>query len=164
MSKRFVLNGERMRWLRIVWPGNEKLWKVFLLGGVIVPLGGWYVLMSLPMKLSGHGLMRLSYFMVLLTILNSWLVVPLWRCAANTNWWVWTRLARMFTLLLVGQILYFIWDGGFEDLSFHKRAAVLCRQILIVQVGSKHADVAQYVASHSSEEQLCRDNLADALR
>jgi hypothetical protein len=153
-----------MLWLRNAWHGEVKLWKVFWLLSGLAPLSVYYLLFALPLQLYGNVIVTLSHFLAAWALFNIWLVVPLWRCAANTSWRVWTQLARINVLILVGHILYFIGAGGFDDLSGQQRAVELCRHIQLDQAKDKHLDVQQYVTTHATEELRCRESITSWLR
>ena len=154
-----------MQWFRDAWQGKVKLWKMFsLLLMNLLPLSLYYLAIVLPLQLYGHVFVTYSYFLAIWTLFNIWLVVPLWRCAANTRWRGWTRLVRVLVLILVGQILVFIVAGGFGDLSGQKRAMEVCRQIQIDRARDKHLDAQQYITTHMTEELRCRFSISSVLR
>lgn len=153
-----------MRWLGKIWRGEEALWKVFWPLLVLFPLGVNYFAIVLPLRLYGHVFVTYSYFWLFMTIFNTWLAVPLWRCAANTRWRVWTRLVRVSVLLIIGQNIYFVATGGLADLSWEQRAFETCRKIQFIRAHDIHVDPQQYIATHPVQEQRCRDSLTSIFR
>jgi|ERR1019366_22795 hypothetical protein len=111
-----------MKWFRRAWRGEEKLWRVFWLYSVLVPLTAYLFLIVLPIRIYATPLVTYSYFFVGWAALNCWLIVPMWRCGDNTNWWVWTRLARINVLIMFVEVCTYFYSGGLTDLSGRNRA------------------------------------------
>jgi hypothetical protein len=153
-----------MNSLKGVWRGKEKLWKVFWLYTVVLPLASYLIFIALPLKLYGTPIVTYSYFFVGWSLFNSLLLVPMWRCAANTRWWVWTRLARINVLIIAAQICLFIGSGGLSDLSGQNRATSACRTILMDQAREKQLDPGTYLSQHHTNETICIHNLMNVLR
>jgi hypothetical protein len=153
-----------MCWFKRAWRGEERLWKVFWLYSVLGPIVAYLALIVVPLETKNIVIVSYSYFFALLAVFNSMLVVPLWRCAANTSWWLWTRLARIEVLLLIVQILVFVFSGGVSDLSGRERASEACRVILEDQAREKHVDISQYVSDHHQEEATCIQNISAVFR
>jgi type VI protein secretion system component VasK len=153
-----------MNWLKRAWRGEERLWKVFWLYSLFAPLLAYLLLIVFPLQVYGTLLITYSYFFVGWTLFNCWVVVPLWRCADNTGWWLWTRLARINVLVIVVQICVFIWSGGFTDLSGQNRASATCGAILEDQAREQHLNAEKYRVQHHPEEMVCIRNVMNVLR
>lgn len=91
------------------WKGEEPLWKVFWLYGVLLgivvnilveiikdmQLGQWVTLGALGFRYLVYGI---------------WLIVSQWRCAFNANWSIWGYIIR--TLLFIGVCSYIFVMGS----------------------------------------------------
>jgi hypothetical protein len=153
-----------MDWFRRAWRGEVRLWKIFWLATGVVPLFSFYLLMVWPQRFYHTQIVRFSYYAAAWMVFSCWSLVPLWRCAPNTKWWVWTRLTRMFVVIVAGQILYFAWAGGFTDLSYEKRASVECRRISLIYAQKLKMPAEEYLRTNTQRELECRHIVAEALR
>jgi hypothetical protein len=113
-----------------VWRGEERLWVVFWLYGILLPFGFSLVLEVIPAALLGRFLITPQELFACWTILYFILLVPLWRCAKNVTDSIWTPLVRCSVVLL---FLYLcksslpIFGGQlFTDLSGRKMAVAVC--------------------------------------
>lgn len=95
------------------WRGEEKLWKVFWLYGVV----GGIVLQTLITVLAGVGGMFLAIpGLILMLAFAVWNIVSVWRCAWNAKAKVWGYIVRVLcvlsglsyvsTLLAVGGMMF----------------------------------------------------------
>ena len=78
------------------WHGSEKLWKVWWLYFYL--LSAFIVATLDQLHQAGFISERLAALIIMPYIV--WIMVSLWRCAANCNWRRWTLFARCWALVL----------------------------------------------------------------
>ena len=92
-----------MGWILRAWQGQERLWKVFWIYGVILGII-LQVIGSVVAALYGVALqIPALIFYIIYTI---WLLVAEWRCAFNAEWKIWGYVVRI--LIIFGQIIIII--------------------------------------------------------
>ncbi|MCP5362049.1 MAG: hypothetical protein H6908_05395 [Hyphomicrobiales bacterium] len=88
------------------WNGQERLWKVFWIYGVVVGLVIGFLAGILVLTLFGAEYVpgRIINFVIL--PYKIWIWVALWRCAFNTNWKILGYVVRvMIALDVIGMTL-----------------------------------------------------------
>lgn len=153
-----------MNCFKRAWRGKVRLWKIFWLVAVVVPIVSFNLLIGGPLRFYHVQLVRYSYYAAAWMLFNCWSLVPVWRCAANTNWWVWTRLARMSVVILAVQILYYAFTNDLTDLSYEKRATADCRRLFIKYARTLKIPLDEYLHANAEREIQCRHSVAGALR
>jgi len=91
-----------MNWIIRAWKGEEKLWKVFWFGGVIIDAGFTSI-----KKILGHTEFTDALFAISAGIYLVWLFVSEWRCAFNAKWNGWGYIMRGFIILM--PLWWYIW-------------------------------------------------------
>jgi len=94
--------------IKRAWCGDEKLWVVFWIYGVI-PNSLFVICSQSAIHFPDTSLSKFGIAPVLLTVLLTYLVwslVSIWRCAFNTKWLGWGYIARTIVILeVIQQIL-----------------------------------------------------------
>ncbi len=101
-----------MQWVKRVWHGKEKLWKVFWIGAfamVIIELATIWLLSDTESihkaETSGYGAQSVPYLTKLVaplipeSILMIVWIISVWKCAVNTEVIFWKYFARIAAAL-----------------------------------------------------------------
>lgn len=95
-----------MGWLGRAWRGEERLWRVFWIYGVL-----FGIILNVINHIAGMflGASVAVPYLVIGVIHSIWLVVALWRCAFNAEWRIWGYVIRILNVMcLVFLILGFL--------------------------------------------------------
>ena len=83
-----------MHWIKRAWRGEERLWRVFWIGGVILDIG-----FTAIKKILGHTETTDFVYAIVALIYLVWLFVSEWRCAFNVKWKGWGYIVRGLIIL-----------------------------------------------------------------
>jgi hypothetical protein len=151
-----------------VWRGEERLWVVFWLYGILLPFGFSLVLEVIPAALLGRFLITPQELFACWTILYFILLVPLWRCAKNVTHSIWTPLVRCSVVLL---FLYLcksslpIFGGQlFTDLSGRQMAVAACTKHLGYYTQDNGKAGSPVSSQHQADIDLCTKRVLDKFR
>lgn len=100
-----------MGFFKRAWRGEEKLWKVFWLYGVLLytVLSLVFLVLLVPVVLA--SLMIPAFGLVPFIIMlpyTVWVWVAVWRCAWNAKWRLWGYVARILVVVVILSTLYSI--------------------------------------------------------
>lgn len=85
-----------MEYIRYLWEGKEKLWKVFWIYNILL----LFVLSSLADLLIDASTVTLAWAVhAMFQLVTLFLALALWKCAFNTSWIGWAIIARGYVLL-----------------------------------------------------------------
>jgi hypothetical protein len=84
------------------WRGQQPLWKVFWIYGVVVSSG--VVALYASALYAGHRAMQQALLLVF-AVYTLWILVSVWRCATNVGERFWGVLARFLTIAWAGNTL-----------------------------------------------------------
>jgi hypothetical protein len=106
-----------MRWLKLAWHGEERLWKVLWVYGVAVSCVGFFAALAVEMGIAmSTGVVgapsESTWFLVydswlaLSSCYWVWIIVSLWRCAFNLKQRLLGDGARIVAVCIVPVITY----------------------------------------------------------
>ncbi len=106
------------------WRGEERLWKVFWIYGVI---GTIVLLVLLSIVNSIFGSTIAIVYALIIVAYTLWLTVAEWRCAFQTDWKIWGYVVRILIVLnLIGLVSGIIFGVIFGSSDMMKKAE--CRK------------------------------------
>jgi hypothetical protein len=98
-----------MGWIISAWRGEERLWKVFWIYGVLLSI----ILTVIQFVALKFGAVANITLLVIRIIYSIWLLVAQWRCAFNAKWTVWSYVIRIFIILgILGFVLGFVFGSS----------------------------------------------------
>ena len=153
-----------MQWIKRTWLGEEKLWMVFWIYGVV----GGSVVQFLCDELVAVGLVGRPILVVPM-LYDIWASIVIWKCASNTNQQIWGTLARSLAVLsLIGVPLsgfnLFFGSGAMPSSdeqaeTDHKKAGVMektCDYQMTAAASKENMDVEAYKQLHAKEYNKCK--------
>lgn len=151
-----------MQAIKRAWKGQEKLWKVWWLYGVLVVIALALMQKMLPM-------VPLMVFVVVRLLYSLWWYVAAWRCAWNASAKFWGILVRILVVLsAVGTIGAAVMMFTGKDLSGGKSrewlAAAKCRQQMSVQAEAQGIDPSAYIDQHRDQFDACTQREASLMQ
>jgi hypothetical protein len=84
------------------WHGEEPLWKVFWVYGVVT--SSTIVAVYIVAFYDGHMALR-QVLLPCFAAYTAWILVSVWRCAGNTEEKLWSTLARFLTVAWAGNTI-----------------------------------------------------------
>lgn len=84
------------------WHGQEPLWKVFWIYGVVV--SSLVIALYASAIYSGHRPLQ-QVVLVVFAAYTAWILVSVWRCAENVRERFWGLLARLLTVAWAGNTI-----------------------------------------------------------
>ncbi len=84
------------------WHGEEPLWKMFWVYGVIT--SATIVVLYVVAFDDGHMALR-QILLPCFAVYTTWILVSMWRCANNTKEKLWGTLARFLTVVWAGNTI-----------------------------------------------------------
>ena len=125
-----------MGWIKRAWRGEERLWKVFWIYGVL--MGIVFGLVG-PIARSAFGNIGFIVALVIQVIYWIWLLVAQWRCAFNAEWQIWSYVVRIFVVISLSAIPLALFGGVMIGQDLIKAAE--CRKELQAYVAKGGTDV-----------------------
>lgn len=116
------------------WSGQERLWKVFWIYGVL-----FGIIIGIAAAIAGVS--QTIPYIVANIIYGLWLVVAEWRCAFNATWKIWGYVVRVLIVLSIIFIVIGFFTGGVLVGSDLIKAAE-CRR-----------EVKEYLANGGTDEE-----------
>jgi hypothetical protein len=138
-----------MELIKKAWRGEEKLWKVFWLLGLVVPFIFGILIRMLAFVSPLIGLLEL-----LIIPYTIWWMIACWKCAWNSTSKTWGILARVYIVLSILVIPLLILIGGVlagQDLI----EAAKCRKAMTEIALSEGKDPGVYMMDHAEDKSRC---------
>ena len=146
-----------MSWIKRAWRGEERLWKVFWVYGVLLAAGLSIAAFIAKILLGPVGYIVLAVVRIAYSI---WLLVAQWRCAFNVEWTFWGYIARIQAIVILIAVPLAI-VGGVLDLT----GASECSKELKTYNTYGGTDIEGFKKSCVQEpnkyKQRCEQNLRD---
>ncbi|MCE2927013.1 MAG: hypothetical protein LW823_05165 [Rickettsiales bacterium] len=129
-----------MGFIKRSWKGEEKLWKVFWIYGLVfgIILG---ILMSVASASMGSAGIAL---LVVWLVYYIWLAVAQWRCAFNADWKIWGYVVRILLILSLVMFVLGIATGGLLVGNERLKAAE-CRKEMKEYIAQGGKDPEQFL-------------------
>jgi hypothetical protein len=154
-----------MSFIKRSWRGEEKLWRVFWLYGVLLGIAISIVYAIIK------GLLDLGWPMVVAAmafyaVYQFWLLVSQWRCAWNVNWRGWGYIARFLVVLgflgwIFGVAAVLLSKDLFMNMISH---ADECAAAMEKVRGKTKAEQQAYFRDHPQEFAKCTAMLPEEMR
>lgn len=142
-----------MGFIKRAWKGEEKLWKVFWLYGVV---GGFLLNFVVGLAI-GKGMVG---FLVQLPY-AIWIMVSEWRCAWNASAKFWGVIVRILVVFgVIGYILLAVMTAGLFAIFGVGGASAMggmqaCAETMAEQAKASGQEPKEYMKQHDKEMQAC---------